>query len=282
MRNVMLIIHRWLALVLGVFMSVLCFTGAALLYQKEIIRAFNSDIYQVTVPEGAQRLGRDELIQRVEDALEPGQMVLNIDIPDDPSASANALIAGMGRQDFLVNPYTGEVYGTPKGAELFGTVKSLHRFLLNEPEDFHSGGLSVGRFIVGVSAFCMALVLLTGVFLWWPNNRRMLRNRLTLSFRKGFRRFVYDSHVSLGIYIFAFLLLMALTGPAWTFGWYGDFLQGLLPDDGNFHMLLMKLHVGRWGGEVSRACYFTAALLGGFLPWSGYYMWYKRTRASKK
>lgn len=41
----------------------------------------------------------------------------------------------------------------------------------------------------------------------------MLKNRLTVSTSKGFRRFVHDTHVTLGIYAFVFLFLMAVTGP---------------------------------------------------------------------
>ncbi|MBQ4386367.1 MAG: PepSY domain-containing protein, partial [Prevotella sp.] len=33
---------------------------------------------------------------------------------------------------------------------------------------------------------------------------------------------------------------------------------------------------------VMKILYFLAALIGGFLPISGYYMWWKRTRTIKK
>ena len=66
----------------------------------------------------------------------------------------------------------------------------------------------------------MSIVLLSGVVIWWPKTKKALKSRLTVSTNKGFRRFVYDSHVSLGIYVFIFLFLMALTGPVFSFGWY--------------------------------------------------------------
>ena len=151
----------------------------------------------------------------------------------------------------------------------------------------------------------------------------MLKNRLTVKTSKGFRRFVYDSHVSLGIYAVAFLLLMSLTGPSWSFHWYRQGAMAVLggdvrdmehhgkPDgkaiqmqapqkDGGQQMmqpnnhfkpdgkkppqaLLMELHTGKWwGGLVMKILYFLAALIGGFLPISGYYMWWKRTRTIKK
>ena len=101
----------------------------------------------------------------------------------------------------------------------FIAVKKLHRWLFMMPEN-PRGGMSVGRVIMGTSAMCASLILLTGVVVWWPKSKAMLKNRLMVSTNKGFRRFVYDTHVSLGIYAFIFLFLMALTGPVFSFGWY--------------------------------------------------------------
>lgn len=56
----------------------------------------------------------------------------------------------------------------------------------------------------------------------------MLKNRLTVSTSKGFRRFVHDTHATLGIYAFVFLFLMAVTGPVFSFGWYNQGLSKLL------------------------------------------------------
>ena len=43
----------------------------------------------------------------------------------------------------------------------------------------------------------------------------------------------------------------------------------------------MELHTGKWGGIVMKILYFLAALIGGFLPISGYYMWWKQLMSSK-
>ena len=150
MRKICLKIHKWLALPLGVFMAILCFTGFLLLVIKDI----------------SPLLG-------IEESVEP----------------------------------------------FHKAVKQLHRWLFIVPNNPH-GGLSVGRVIVAVTSMCMSVVLLTGVVVWWPKSKKMLKSRLKVSTNKGFRRFVYDTHVSLGIYAFVFLFLMAITGPVFSFGWY--------------------------------------------------------------
>ena len=46
--------------------------------------------------------------------------------------------------------------------------------------------------------------------------------------------------------------------------------------------LFKALHTGTWGGMFSKILYALAALIGGFLPISGYYIWWKRTSSKKR
>ena len=261
MKKFCLKVHRYLALPFGVFISIACFTGLMMLLTKEAAAWFNWDTAEM--------------------------------------------------------PF-------------YNAVKQLHRWLFMKPAEPH-GGLSVGRVIMAASAMAMSLVLLSGVVIWWPKNKKMLKNRLTVTTNKGFRRFVYDSHVSLGIYAFVFLFLMAVTGPVFSFGWYKKGMSTLLgqssekkempmtpnaapvenaPETAAAHAtaapqdskdtpaqadgkdkkkdkksggkkFFKSLHKGTWGGWASMTLYALAALIGGFLPISGYYMWWKRTQGRK-
>lgn len=42
------------------------------------------------------------------------------------------------------------------------------------------------------------------------------------------------------------------------------------------------VHVGSWGGIITRIINFLAALLGATLPITGYYLWIKRLRGKNK
>lgn len=46
--------------------------------------------------------------------------------------------------------------------------------------------------------------------------------------------------------------------------------------------LFKALHTGTWGGMFSKILYALAALIGGLLPISGYYIWWKRNSLNKK
>ena len=269
MRKICLKIHRWLGLALGIFIAIICFTGAILVFQDEIKEGITHDNTKAVNMQGNHH-------------------------HNDPAVI-----------DF---------------------AKKLHRYLLNVPEEPHEG-MSAGRFIVGSVAICMTIILITGIIAWWPKNKKMLKSRLKVRTNKGFRWFVYDSHVSLGIYAVLFLLTMSLTGPSWSFHWYRQGAMAVLGGDVNQmehhgkmqqdelqqwqvskpqnenkaeamkprfdrppkhdgkkppQAVLMELHTGKLLGLPMKIIYFIAAIIGGFLPISGYYLWWKRHSAIKK
>ena len=261
MRKICLKIHRWLGLALGIFISIICFSGAVLVFQDEIKDAMQDKSKNAEMQQGFQH-------------------------HDDPA--------------------------------IIDVAKKLHRYLLDVPDEPHEG-MSVGRFIVGTVAICFTLIILSGIIVWWPKNKKMLKARLKVRTKKGFRWFVYDSHVSLGIYVALFLIIMSLTGPSWSFHWYRQGAMAVLGGNvndmehhGKVEMVqqpndsinaeqaprqikhnpmhdgkkppqavLMELHTGKLLGLPMKIVYFIAALIGGFLPISGYYMWWKRRKAIK-
>ena len=316
MRKICLKIHRWLGLALGVIISVICLTGAVIVFQDEIKEAINADIRHVEDKGDGHYLTDEELIDAIRRHADKELTLTSIQMPSNADEPAYAQFAERGHQKLAVNPYTGELIGWEKESTVVNTAKQLHRYLLNVPSEPHEG-MSAGRFIVGTTAICMTLILLTGIVIWWPHSRKMLKNRLKVSTGKGLRRFVYDSHVSLGIYGVVFLLLMSLTGPSWSFHWYRQGAMTVLGGDvrnmehhGQFEkrqqdepaevsimrsdmaqhgqdkkppqVVLMRLHTGEWGGLLVKVIYFLAAIIGALLPWSGYYMWWKRTHPQRK
>ncbi|MDD6951435.1 MAG: PepSY-associated TM helix domain-containing protein, partial [Parabacteroides sp.] len=50
-----------------------------------------------------------------------------------------------------------------------------------------------------------------------------------------------------------------------------------LPID-NLRRFFYSLHTGTWGGLTTRILYFLTALIGGILPLSGYYLWWKKRK----
>lgn len=65
MRKICLKIHRWLGLVLGVIISVICLTGAVIVFQDEIKESINADIRYVKDKGNGRHLANEALIDAI-------------------------------------------------------------------------------------------------------------------------------------------------------------------------------------------------------------------------
>lgn len=227
MRKLFKEIHLWLSIPFGIFLSIICFSGATLVFEKEIIQMCHPHLYKVSVPKGdVSVLPPSQLIARIQEQTADSLKLVSLQYSGKADEAATATFKNAGRKSLSVNPYTGEVNGWIEGNAFFQTMRKLHRWLLNSPAQ--KGSSSVGKTIVGISTLMMVVILVSGLVIWWPRNRKALGNRLKVSCHKGWHRFWYDSHVALGFYSTLFLLVMALTGLTWSFGWYRSFAYGLL------------------------------------------------------
>lgn len=279
MKKICKSVHLWLSLPFGLLISVICFSGAVLVFEREITQALQHHLYEVE-SEGKEVLPSTLLESRVRDQLPDTLEITSIKMPEREGAACMVSFKNAGKRMASVNPYTGEVIGFTYSYPFFQTMRKLHRWLLDPPARRGEG--SVGKMVVGFSTLAMVFVLLSGLVIWVPRNHRALNNRLRISFTKGWRRFCYDAHVSLGFYALLFLMLMALTGLTWSFGGYRtvvyEICEAILPGGQSPKVFLYTLHTGRWGGMLTQVIYFLAALIGGLLPLTGYYLWWKKRK----
>ena len=87
------------------------------------------------------------------------------------------------------------------------------------PDSVRINGIRVSS-IVGYATLVLAIIIISGIVIWYPRNKKVLRNRLKVKTKAGWFRFFYDLHVSGGFYAALLLLILALTGLTWSFGWY--------------------------------------------------------------
>ena len=246
-------IHLWLAMPFGIVISIICLTGALLVIEKPVTRMLYPDFYNEVPTTHVQNSPHTT-------QGSPLTVGTSHDVPENRQMELHKV-------------------EKPKKKRLpfFRKVMQLHRWLLDPPAK--KGEKSVGKIIVGVSTVAFVFTLISGMFIWWPRNGKVLLNRLQVKFSKGWRRFLLDAHVSLGFWTFLLLLLMALTGLTWSFSSYREIFYMLLGSDGTdaeTRRLVMSLHTGTWGGALTQTLYFLAALIGGTLPLTGYYLWWKR------
>lgn len=210
MRKFLKQLHRWLSIPVGIMITIICLTGAILVFQDEILELSNPSHYFVNdVKDSAIPL--DELIPMVNAQLD-SNTVANVQVSDNPKRTYRMTLSEGFRISAFVDQYTGKVTGIYEFRKSsFFTIMSLHRWLMD-------GSRTWGKYTVGISTLLFVIILISGLIVWMP--RKMKKSRFKIQFRKGKKRLFYDLHNVLGAYACLVLLICALTGMMWSFEWY--------------------------------------------------------------
>jgi len=248
-------IHLYLGLTAGLVITISCLTGALLVFEKELTEAFNHGRYYVQ-PAG-ERLPLDKVAAMVKEQV-PGAGISRIQLFADPSRTIQVQLdegkkggkkgamakekgdkssgkegrsAGKeqkekgespkkGGRTAFVNPYTGKVVELYNYQQTFYyQVFSLHRWLLAGP---------TGKAITGASTLIFLFILITGIILWWPKTRNILKQRIKVKWDGGWKRLNHDLHVVLGFYTAIFLFVSVFTGLTWSYEWFSNGLYAVL------------------------------------------------------
>lgn len=218
MKKIFRKIHLWLSVPFGLIITLVCFSGAMLVFENEVNEWFRRDLYYVeTVKESP--LPMDKLLEKVATTLPDSVSVTGVSISSDPGRAYQVSLSKPRRASLYVDQYTGEVKGKSERSGFFMFMFRMHRWLLDSMNPGNEG-IFWGKMIVGVSTLLLVFVLISGIVIWWPRTRKALKNSLKITATKGWKRFWYDLHVAGGMYALIFLLAMALTGLTWSFPWY--------------------------------------------------------------
>ena len=207
----------WLSVPFGLIITLICFSGAMLVFEAEIMKIFRHDLYYVKEVKEAP-LPADKIMENVAGILPDDVTATGLNIFANPERSYQVSLSKPRRSSLFVDPYTGEVLGKYERSPFFLTMFKLHRWLLDSMKP--GSDIFVGKLVVGISTLIFVFILISGIVIWWPRTRKALVNSLKISTGKGLKRFWYDLHVAGGMYILLFLLVMALTGLTWSFSWY--------------------------------------------------------------
>ncbi len=210
MRKIFKILHKWLSIPVGLIMTIVCLSGAILVFQEEILEIANPHHYFVEEVKG-EPIPLNELIPMVNSQLDSSS-VANVKITSDPRRTYTMTQKDGFRISIFVDQYTGKVTGYYSFRDHpFFTVMSLHRWLMD-------GTHTWGKYIVGWCTLIFGIILITGMVIWFP--REFKKSRFKIQFRKGKKRLWHDLHNVLGAYACLVLLLCTLSGLMWSFEWY--------------------------------------------------------------
>lgn len=211
-------IHLWLSVPFGLIVTLICFSGAMLIFEPEVTRMLNHDVYYVAEVK-EQALPLDNLMETVKAGLPDSVSITGITVFDDASRTYQVNLSKPRRASMFVDQYSGIVTGRYERVGFFSTMFKLHRWLLDSANP-HGEGVKVGKTLVGISTLIFVVALISGVVIWWPRARKNLKKSLSISFEKGWKGFWKGLHVAGGMYALIFVLAMSLTGLTYSFGWY--------------------------------------------------------------
>ncbi|MCD7899624.1 MAG: PepSY domain-containing protein [Bacteroides sp.] len=217
MKKIFRKLHLWLSVPFGLLITLICFSGAMLVFEKECLELLYPDRYFVKEVK-EQPLSIDKLLTTVAQTLPDSVSVTSISIPSDPERAYQIGLSKPRRASVYVDQYAGEVKPRFERAPFFMTMFRLHRWLLDSMKP--DGGIFWGKMIVGTSTLLFVFILITGIVIWVPRTYKALKNRLKISVSKGWKRFWYDLHVAGGMYTVIILMILSLTGLTWSFQWY--------------------------------------------------------------
>ena len=195
MRQVLILAHRWIAIVVSLFLLLTAASGAALVFEGAIDRGLNPQLWHVNA--SGLALPIDSVVARVETRLSKGKVsAVNFSQEQDVAWTMNA-----GGVTAFVNPVNGEIIGTRTIAESKATLsRRLHVLHV----EFFSG--QAGKAFVGILSGVALFLVVTGMILWWPD--KLIRVNTGASWK----RINFDLHHAFGICASLVMIVITASG----------------------------------------------------------------------
>ncbi|KAF2507233.1 PepSY domain-containing protein [Flavobacterium zhairuonense] len=202
-KNIARQIHLWLGLATGIIVFIISITGCIYVFEEEI-RDFSKDKKLFVPTQEKTFVGLEKIVSSFQKEF-PKDKITSIKINQQiPNA---AVELSTKKKTYYFNPYNGVLIGNEK-QDWLTVVRKLHTELL-----LGETGSLIQRWAVVI----FALMLITGLILWFPQQMRSLKQSLTIKWKGTFKRVNYDLHNVLGFYASFFLIVIVFTGLFFAF-----------------------------------------------------------------
>lgn len=197
------------------FVIALALTGTVYLFRPQVEDWIDRDL--MALERSGQPATQAALVAAATASI-PGSTLSSIVLPERPDQAARIVVSEKGdRTRIYLHPDTAEILKTVRERDRFrAVVFRMHGELLLGPK---------GSYLVELAASWAIVMVLTGLYLWWPRNARGLGGVLYPRLRDGPKRFWRDIHAVTGVWISAFALFLLVTGLPWATVWGASFKQ---------------------------------------------------------
>ncbi len=217
MRNVFVLLHRYLGLTMALFLIVAGLTGSIMAFEDEIDAWLNPQLFQVS--SRGQELSPTQLADRIEQqdsrlsvsyvpiVLAEGQSVrVGVQAHDDPVTGEPHLL---GFNQLFADPIAGTVLGTRQtGTMQFDRVHFIPFVVKLHYSLFLPG--SWGIWLFGIVALLWTADCFIGLYLTFPRGRPFM-NKWRPAWQLKRKRFNFDLHRAGGLWAWIVLLILAIS-----------------------------------------------------------------------
>jgi uncharacterized iron-regulated membrane protein len=200
LRRALFQVHLWIGLATGLYITVVCATGAALVFRIDLQRVMHPQLF---TPDGSGTLVDPvDVMESVKRSF-PDDRVSGVDAPTTARPTYLAYSSQGNRfRTLLLDPFTARLLGELDDRSFVRTIQELHFDLL-------AG--RTGRIVNGIGALCLLAMCITGVVIWWPGLSNW-RHSLRVDLSRPWRRVVWELHGAIGVWTVLFIAMWAVTG----------------------------------------------------------------------
>ena len=201
MRRFISWLHRYVGVAAVVMLVMSGITGALITFDTEIDRMTHPGLRRAEARQGSASVDTLAASARLARSRDPVRMLV---FPELPGDAVEVWYRGSSMRAYL-DPYDGHVLG----------LRDTHDSLMGILVDLHTNLLAgeTGRAVIGSFGLAAVLLVVLGVWLWWPRRGRW-RQALTVKWEAGAARVWLDVHKVAGSVTAVFLLVIAATGAA--------------------------------------------------------------------
>jgi uncharacterized iron-regulated membrane protein len=209
-------IHLWLGLVVGLIIIIIALSGAIYCFAPELQDL--TQPYRKVVAQNSAFLPPVQLKQIAEKEV-PGKHANRI-YYGSKTQSVQVLFRDKEKYSYsvFIDPYNGKLLKVRNNKkDFFSVTLDLHRTLL----------IPQGHEVIRWSTVAFFLIIVSGLVIWWPRNKRVAKHGFVLKLTASPKRLNYDLHRVLGFYASWAILLTVFTGLMFAFDSFADFTYKL-------------------------------------------------------
>ncbi|MCJ7933885.1 MAG: PepSY domain-containing protein [Chryseobacterium sp.] len=213
-------LHLWFGLSVGIIIFIVSLSGTLYVFKDEVQNSLRKEAIYVKNEEANQKpLPISLLREKITLELNEKYPLSSVEVPLDKNKSYRFLYYEKSKKGWnyfeqvkinkqvYINPYTGQILGVyNEKYDFFTILKYIHWSLLLKSE--------WGPYVVGIPTVLFIIMLITGIILWWPKNKKARKGRFSFHWKnvKTWKRKNYDLHNVLGFYASFIALLLSVTG----------------------------------------------------------------------